>query len=139
MESTNVAVAREMFDAVGSGDYTTTHWAHPEIEVVFADGPDPGTSRGIAGMAESVREYLRAWDDWRTEPEDYRELDEERVLVLVRYSGRGKASGVPLARTKGAVVCHVREGKLTRIVRYWDRDRAFADLGLAPEAGSAGS
>ena len=132
MPSANVAVVREMFAAVGHGDYTTTQWADPEIELVWADGPDPGRSKGISGMADAVREYLRAWDEWRSEPEEYRELDDERVLVFVRYSGRGKASGLDLGQlsTKGAVVCHVRDGKMTKVVRYWDRDRALADLGL---------
>jgi ketosteroid isomerase-like protein len=69
----------------------------------------------------------------------YRELDGERVLVLTHYSGRGKTSGLELGqvRSKGATLFHVRGGKVTRIVHYWDRERALADLGLAREAGSA--
>jgi ketosteroid isomerase-like protein len=75
---------------------------------------------------------LSAWKGLRSEAYEYRELDDERILVLLEYSGRGKASGLDVAqlRTKGAEVFNLRDGKVTRFVLYWDRDRAFADLGL---------
>ena len=52
--------------------------------------------------------------------------------MLVSYRGRGKASGVKLEQmgAKGAHVIHLRGGKVTRVVRYFDRERALADLGL---------
>jgi ketosteroid isomerase-like protein len=75
---------------------------------------------------------LSAWDDLRIYVEEYRAFDDERVLVLLRRAGRGKTSGIELGElhTRGAAVYHVRDGKVTRIVSYYDRDRALADLGL---------
>ena len=92
-------------------------------------------------MAEGWREVLSVWEDYRDEVDEYRELDDERVLVLVRKSGRGKTSGLELGqiRAKGTHLLHVRDGKVTRSVIYFDRDRALADLGLAPEAGASRS
>ena len=66
-------------------------------------------------------------------PEEYRELDDERVLVLCRGSGRGKRSGLELEqmRSEAASLVHVRDGRVTRLVIYWQRENAFADLGLS--------
>jgi ketosteroid isomerase-like protein len=133
--SANLDLVRLIFADWERGDFDSTEWADPEIEYVFADGPTPGTSRGMAGMAEVWRDWLSAWDGLSVEAEEYRELDDERVLVLSRYSGRAKTSGLELGQmgAKGATLFHIRDVKVTRFVGYWDRERAFADLGLAPE------
>jgi hypothetical protein len=56
-------------------------------------------------------------------------------------SGHGKTSGVDLQQlhSQGAVLIQIVGGKVTRMIRYWDRGRAFADLGLASEASSSDS
>jgi ketosteroid isomerase-like protein len=55
--------------------------------------------------------------------------------VLDHRIGRGKRSGLEVDQlgTQGATVFEVRDGKVTRMVAYWDRHHAFADLGLAEE------
>jgi ketosteroid isomerase-like protein len=129
MDSANLDLVRSLYAAWGHGDYRSAEWAHPEIECVFADGPSPGRWTGLTGMTEVWRDFVSAWDEYHQEVDEYRELDDGRILVLARFGGRGKRSGLKL-RTKGAVVFDVRGGKVTRIVRYWDRERALADLGL---------
>jgi ketosteroid isomerase-like protein len=133
--SPNLDLVRSIFAAWSRGDFGSTEWADPSIEWVTADGPAPGTWTGMAGMEEASRDWVDAWEQYRAEAEAYRELDAERVLVLYRYRGRGKASGLELGDLgmKGAGVFHVRRAKVTRIVAYWDRERALADLGLAPK------
>jgi ketosteroid isomerase-like protein len=132
MSRENVEVVRSIFAAWERGDFSHAEWAHPEIELVIADGPTPGSWTGVAEMAEVWREGLSAFEELRNEADEYRVLDEERVLVLMHFSGRGKTSGVEVGdiHMKGANVFQVRGGKVTRLVLYWDRERAFADLGL---------
>jgi ketosteroid isomerase-like protein len=141
MASANVELVRSIYAAWESGDYSSAEWADPQIEFVVAAGPSPGSWTGRAGMAEGYRDWLSAWEDFRASAEDYRELDDDRVLVLNYFTGRGKTSGLEVGgtRSKGASLFHVRDGQVTRVVLYGDRDRALADLGLAPKAGWSGS
>jgi ketosteroid isomerase-like protein len=135
MVPANVDVVRSMYAAWERGDFSSTAWAYPEAELIFADGPSPGRWAGPAGLAEGWRNWLSAWEDFRVEAEEYRELDDERVLVLNYFSAHGKTSGLGIGqmRTQGAGLFHVRLGKVTRLVLYWDSERALAELGLAPK------
>jgi ketosteroid isomerase-like protein len=126
----NVERVRAIYDAWARGDFSSSDWADPRIEFVLADGPSTGTWIGVKEMAAAWRDVLRAWADFRAEAEGCRALDDTRVLVLTRNTGRGRGSGVDVTSisTKGANVFSLRDGKVTRIVAYWDRERILADL-----------
>jgi ketosteroid isomerase-like protein len=130
--SENLNLVHSIYADWERGEFDSADWAHPEIEFTGVDGPDPAMATGRAGMAASFRDTLSAWKDFRVEAEEYRELDGGRVLVLDRLSGRGTTSGLELGqvRTTGAWLFHIRNGNVTRMVRYQERDRALADLGL---------
>jgi ketosteroid isomerase-like protein len=133
MSQENVELLQSILARWERGDYSSTEWAHPEIEYSVADGPEPGGGKGLIGLGQAWAAWLSAWEDLRIQVDEYRELDEERVLVLARKSGRGKQSGLEIddMHAKGAVICYVRDDKVTRMVLYYDRANALADLGLS--------
>ena len=52
-------------------------------------------------------------------------------MVLTRYTGRGKESGVTVD-TRGAHVWKLRDGKAVRLEVFSSRARALAAAGLSP-------
>jgi ketosteroid isomerase-like protein len=104
-------------------------WADPEIEFVTVGGPEPSSHTGLAEAGPRIADFLDVWEDYRVRADEYRELDGERVLVLTRQGGRGRSSGLETEQLR-ATVFHLRDGKVTRRVNYWDRAGALADLGL---------
>jgi hypothetical protein len=105
---------------------------------VAAGLPTQLTSRAQLLVSEGWRRFLSAWDEFRPEAEEFRELDNERVLVIVYWIGRGKTSGLELGhmRTKAVTLFHIRGGKVTRLLLYAEGQRALENLGLAPQPGS---
>jgi len=134
MSAATLDLVRSINEAHERGDFSSADWADPEIEYVVADGPQPGRWKGSTEMAEGFRDNLVGWKDLRIEVDEYRELDEERVLVLTRSTAFGEAAGMRVGRmrTKGAVLYYVRHGKVVKVVYYWDRDHALDDAARAP-------
>ena len=130
--TSNLDLVRSIYADWERGDFSSAGWADPEIEFVLTDGPEPGNWSGLAAMAQAMRGWLSGWEDYRLEAEEYRELDDDRVLVITTSTGRGKSSGLGVGQmyAYGANLFHIRRGKITRLVTYWNRDRALADLGL---------
>jgi ketosteroid isomerase-like protein len=143
MASSNLDLVRSIYADWERGDYSSAHWADPEIEYTAVEsGPlSAQTWTGLAGMAEDARSTFELIEDQHIEAEEYRKLDDMRVLVLDRRSGTWKQSGIGFGTSAalpalGAHVFHVSNGRVRRLVAYFDRDRALADLGISPEAGT---
>jgi ketosteroid isomerase-like protein len=131
----NLDLVRSIYAAWGKDDYRSMVWADAEIEFVKADGPDPGSWRGVRETSRVWTENRQSFEEFHTVADAYRELDAERVLVLSRLWGRGRKSQLEVGRTEteGASVFELRGGKVARLVLYWDREHAFVDLGLSRE------
>jgi ketosteroid isomerase-like protein len=132
MASANVDLVRSIYANWERGDFSWTGWADSEIEWIAMGGPEPSRGTGLGSFSAAWRDFLAAWADYRVMADEYRALDTERVLVLLTARARGRSSGLEAHQggTEGANVFHVRDGKVSRLLIYWDRARALADLGL---------
>jgi hypothetical protein len=131
--SENLDLVRSIYADWERGDFSSSDWAHPEIEHADVDGPLAGSTGELAVIGKGVREFLSEWEEFRLVADSVRELDPERVLALDHRTGRSRTSGLDLGamRTGGARLFHIRDGRVTRIIVYFDRRRALSDLGLA--------
>ena len=114
------------------GDWSSAEWADPEIVFEMIGGLMEGRWKGRTEMGEAWGTMVSAWEDLKAIPEEFRELEDGRVLVFLQNEGRGRGSGIEIGgiSTKAANLFTVRDGKVKRLTLYWDRDRAIADLGL---------
>jgi len=100
----------------------------PSTEFDFtAAYPDRPVMRGM----EALRRFREEgpWEELSFEAERFLDVDDERVLVLVRVDARGKGSGVPV-ELLNAHELTFREGVLVRFKVYGDRDEALEAAGL---------
>jgi ketosteroid isomerase-like protein len=130
--SANLDLVRSIFADWERGDYSRADWAHRAIEYVIADGPSPSIQHGVPAMAAAWADVLKAWRDYRAAGDEYRELPDGRILVLAAFTAQGRTSNIEVRQVlaRGASVMQIRDAKVTKLVLYFSRDHALADLGL---------
>ena len=127
--SANLDLVRSIYADWERGDFRRTDWADPEIEIARPDSVEGRSMKGLDSTSEGWRGWLKAWEEYRADADEYRELDDGRVLVFGRMTGRGRLSGA-VAETETVNVFCLQAGKVTKLVLYANRDHALADLGL---------
>ena len=98
-------------------------------DVVFVrSGPDGGEYHGRGGLAAAWRDFLGAWDDFRIEGERAVPGGDGTYVLLLRLHGRGKGSHLAIAQDVANLV-QTRDGRITRLEMFWDRDEALRAAG----------
>jgi ketosteroid isomerase-like protein len=125
MSRANVDTVRRLFDYWERGEWqASAELFDPEFEAVFSSGafPDPGTYRGARRTLDAWRAWLEAWEEFSLELEDAIPVG-ERVVVLNRLRGRGKASGIAVDAEVGCIF-DLDGGRIVRMV-FCDRRQAL--------------
>ena len=116
MSDQNIELLRPVCEQWAKGNFRPHPGVYgPEMEWGWSDefldlGPvaeEPGR------RSDRLQSRLRSWEDWRIAPEDHLAAG-DCVVVLCRYSGTGKESGVALD-PPGAHVWTIREGRGVRL------------------------
>ena len=98
-------------------------------DVVFVvSGPDPGEYRGLDGLGAAWRDFLSAWENFRIQPDGVVAGSPGVYALLLRLQAQGKGSGVEIDAQVANVV-HMRDGQITRLEMFWDREAAIAAAG----------
>jgi uncharacterized protein len=129
-ESANVAVVREFVEAFNRRDIDfMTARLDPEIELSeWPTAPGAGTYRGHDGVRRAFDSWFEAWAWMQVEIVDVVEAD-DRTMVTLRQRAKGKGSEVEV-EIESFNVYTVRDGKLTRLELFTEREPALAAAGL---------
>jgi ketosteroid isomerase-like protein len=90
---------------------------------------NPEVYEGYEGVLRWRRDVADVWDSYVSEPEEFIDVG-DAVLVLTRERGRGLGSGVEIER-RTALLCRLRNGRVSEVRLYNDPDQALEDLGSA--------
>jgi ketosteroid isomerase-like protein len=88
-----------------------------------------GVYEGIDGIGRFFTDIEEAGPDFRIEIDGVEEIDSKRVLVFMRASSTGRASGLRMA-APSTNVYDLIDGKIKRIRIFWDRSEALKAVGL---------
>ena len=101
---------------------------HPDMEWGWSD-----EFPGLGGVYKDTRNpnprlraWLSEWENWRAQAEDYLEFG-DHVVVLARYHGQGRGSGVEIHQ-EGAHVFELRDGKIVRMEIFASREKAIESV-----------
>jgi ketosteroid isomerase-like protein len=128
MSDEDVAVVSAAYAAFRAGDTARALRYFDEQAVIDATARvDGGIGRGPQGFREVIGPWVNAFDDWREEVEEMRDLG-DGVCVIATQHGRAKDTGIDI-HTRYAIVYDVRDGAITSMKLYRGLDEALRDRG----------
>jgi ketosteroid isomerase-like protein len=105
---------------VGDFDEALTH-ADPGI---VWNPVEESSSQGHDAVRASTARWAGEWDDYELIPEEFADMG-DRIVVTVRFRGRGRASGIEID-DRLYEVHTLRNGKIVRMDQFAERSEALA-------------
>ena len=132
MTDQNIEAIRCIYEEWGRGNFTPKFDLYsPDLEWGWSDEfPDiHGVHREPESRSDRMLEWLRQWEDFHIQAEEYISAGEV-VVVLCRTMGRGKVSGA-VVDSQGGHVWTMRTGRAGRLEIFSSRSQALKAAGLS--------
>jgi uncharacterized protein len=131
MSEENITIARRAYEAFQRDGVEgiipfldeEIEWRNPE------DSPIAGVWRGHQGVRDWFRQASEAFGEMTFTPDEFREVSDERILVLLRFGLTGAESGVQMD-VPFAHLIDMRAGRATGLRMYSDQRKALEAAGL---------
>jgi ketosteroid isomerase-like protein len=133
MSQENVELVRLAYEAFARGglDRYMEHFTDDvDYRAVVGAIDDIGPIHGKDAVRAWLQDWIDTFDVFWFEAIDLIDAGEDTVVVVERYGGRAKLSGVETDQTE-AVVLTIRDGKIARGREYPGRQQALEAAGLS--------
>jgi ketosteroid isomerase-like protein len=118
---------KTLYDEWGRGDYSRSDIFDPDMKLEGFGMGEQIEADSYEGFVEVMRNWLGAWERPLAVHADEFTESGDRILAFVRWSGRGRSSGVEM-ESEGAHLWTFRHGLIVSFAVYRDRDEARAAL-----------
>ena len=130
----NVALLRDAYEAIGRNGFDSVEaWGLIADDIVIHDrpeAPDPRTYHGRDGVREALAASDESFDEFTMAPVRLVGVGDRHVVVVLRMSGRGRGSGVPVEE-EIAHLWTVENERAVEMQVYSDADEALRDARAA--------
>jgi ketosteroid isomerase-like protein len=133
MSEENVEIVRraiDVFNESGFDGFGTSELVADDIE--FHEPPEqpaPRVAHGREGVRRMTKEFDSAWAEHKSEAEEIRALDADRVLLISVEHFKGR-DGIDVEAPFAAIFT-LRDAKIVRWQAFWDRQTALGAAGLS--------
>ena len=134
----NVALLREAYESMGQeGVDDDAVWDLISEHVEIRDrpeAPDPQVYHGREGAREALASSDETFEEFTLEPKDVIGVGSSHVVIVLKMTGRGRGSGVPVEE-EIAHLWTVEDGKAVAMQVYSDPQDALRDARTEAESG----
>jgi ketosteroid isomerase-like protein len=133
MTSENFGIIHDWIEAFNRRDFdAAVDTLDPEAELhEWPTAPGARTYHGHDGARQAIESWFEAWEWMQVEVEDIVDVG-DRVFVTLHQRAKGKGSAVEV-EMRSFNVYTFRDGLVTRMELFTEREPAIAAAGLTPD------